>query len=399
MKAKGIAGTEKMGRTDRRSAGSLSRPPVAIAALSCSAIAPAPTLKRPGLSNFPGMSEARARTVVRRNGGHALLLSSAFEVDLARREWRRASAAVTQLFLDCRLQICRYARAYATPSAMNWDDLRIIAAVRERGTYAGASARLRMDETTVARRVARIQASLGATLFDAVDGARKPTAYCEAILAHVHEIAQHVAEIGNVGKAALGVVGKVRIATTPIVAEEILAPRTAQFLRANPGLILQIKASEENINFSRWEADLAVRLRRPERGDFTITKLAEMRLYLFEPVNQRAAHDRPIVCCFPEELDHTPESQCLLARRLYSQGRCITENSRVVYALIKAHAAIGILPGHMCAELLRDRRLRATPLATRQEVWLLVLNHFKRGPTARAVIDWVRDSFSALAAR
>lgn len=282
---------------------------------------------------------------------------------------------------------------------MNWDDLRVIAAVRERGTYAGASARLRIDETTVARRVARIQASLGVTLFDAVDGARKPTAYCEAILAHVHEIARHVAEIGSVGKESHGVVGRVRIATTPIVAEEILAPRSAEFLRANPGLTLQIKASDENINFSRWEADLAVRLRKPDRGDFTITKLAEMRLYLFEPVAQGGPGDRPIVCCFPEELDHTPESQCLLAKGLYPQSRCITENSRVVYALIKAHAAIGILPAHMCAELLRDRGLRATSLTTRREAWLLVQNHFKRGPAARAAINWVRDSFRSLSTR
>src|SRR5262249_1771093 len=247
--------------------------------------------------------------------------------------------------------------------------------------------------------VARIQASLGVTLFDAVDGARKPTAYCEAILAHVHEIARHVDEIGTVGKAAPGAVGRVRIATTPIVAEEILAPRAARFLRANPGLTLQIKASEENINFSRWEADLAVRLRKPDRGDCAITKRAEMRLYLFEPVGPHVAGARPIVCCFPEELDHTPESQCLLAKRLYSESRCITENSRVVYALLKAHAAIGILPEHMCGDLLRDRKLRVTPLATRREVWLLVQNHFKRGPTARAAIDWVRDCFRVLSAR
>lgn len=282
---------------------------------------------------------------------------------------------------------------------MNWDDLRIIAAVREQGTYARAGARLRIDETTVARRVARIQSTLGATLFEAIDGARRPTAYCDAILAHIHEIARHVIEIGNVGKASHGAVGRIRIATTPIVAEEILAPRTAPFLRANPGLTLQIKASEENVNFSRWEADLAVRLRKPARGDFTIMKLADLRLYLFEPIEPGNSADRPIVCCFPEELDHTPESRYLLAKRLYSESRCITENSRVVYALLKAHAAIGILPEHMCAELLRDRRLRATPLATRREAWLLVQNHLKRDPAARAAIAWVRDSFRAVAAR
>ena len=80
---------------------------------------------------------------------------------------------------------------------MNWDDLRIVAAVSDRGSYAGASARLRIDETTVARRVARIQGSLGVTLFDAVDGVRKPTGYCEAILAHVHDMLPRSAMSGK----------------------------------------------------------------------------------------------------------------------------------------------------------------------------------------------------------
>ena len=284
------------------------------------------------------------------------------------------------------------------PSPMNWDDLRIIAAVREQGTYARASARLRIDETTVARRVARIQRSLGVTLFDAVDGIRRPTAYCEVILSHVHEIARRVDAISNVGKEAHGLVGRLRIASTPMVAEEVFAPRTAQFLRANPGLTLTFLPSDENVNFSRWEADLAVRLRKPDRGDFTITKLADIRLYLFEPVTVRDP-DGPLVTCFPSELDHTPESRFLAARRLLSQSRCITANSRIVRELIKSRSAIGILPEPFCAELLRDRRLRATLVPEREEVWLLVQKHLKRDAAARGVIEWVRDSFRTLSAR
>jgi len=282
---------------------------------------------------------------------------------------------------------------------MNWDDLRIIAAVREQGTYAGASVRLRIDETTVARRVARIQRSLGATLFTAVDGVRQPTAYCEAVLAHIHQIARHVADIGNVGKAAQGLVGTFRIASTSLVAEMLFAPRAAQFLSANPGVTLKFLTSDENVNFSRWEADLAVRLRKPEKGDFAITKLADARFYLFEPADGRAAAGAPVVCCYPEDLDHTLESRYLAAKQLLAQGRCITANPRIVRALIKTGSAVGILAESLSAELLADRRLRATPLPGRREIWLLVQNHLKRDPTARVVIDWVRDCFSALSER
>lgn len=282
---------------------------------------------------------------------------------------------------------------------MNWDDLRIIAAVREHGTYAAASARLRIDETTVARRVTRIQAALGVTLFNAVDGVRKPTADCEAVLTHVHEIARHVAEIATVAKAVPGVVGQFRIASTDLVAEEILAPHAAQLLAANPGLTLQFMTSDENINFLRWEADLAVRLRKPDRGHFVITRLADLRLYLFEPVADGDPAETPVVCCFPEHLDNTSQSRYLIAKRLQAQGRCITSNYRVIRRLIETYTAIGILPENMCVDLLQDRRLRATLLDGHEEAWLLVQNHLKRDPAARIVIDWVRESFATLPAR
>ena len=282
---------------------------------------------------------------------------------------------------------------------MNWDDLRIIAGVHDEGTYARAAAKLRLDETTVARRVARLQALLGVTLFDAVDGVRKVTPHGEAILHHIGEIARHVEGIGQVGEAAHGVSGRLRIASTPSIAEEILAPQVGPLLAANPGLSLQFLAANENVNFSRWEADLAIRLRKPERGNFAVTKLAECRLYLLEPAATTAETGTPVVCHYPEELDHLPESRYLAARRPQLRGRCITGSNRIIRALLASGAGIGILPDYMCGGLLADRRLRATLLPSRREVWLLVQNHLKRNPAARLVIDWLRESFAATTGR
>src|SRR5215470_9545405 len=203
---------------------------------------------------------------------------------------------------------------------MNWDDLRIIAAVRDEGTYAGASARLRIDETTVGRRLARIQRDLGVPLFEAADGVRRPTRACEKVLAHVSAMAAHVAEIGRVSESQPGPVGRLRIASTNSVAEELLAPRAGAFLRDNPGLTLQFLTSSENVKFSRWQADLAIRLRKPDKGDFTIAKLGEFRLYLIEPASSDAA---PVVCAYPAELGPIPETQFLEARGLQGEARCV----------------------------------------------------------------------------
>ena len=276
---------------------------------------------------------------------------------------------------------------------MNWDDLRIIAAVRDEGTYAGASARLRIDETTVGRRLSRIERALGLRLFEAADGVRRPTRQCEAVLAHVEAMAAHAAEIGRVGESLAGPVGRLRIASTNTVAEEVLSPRASDFLRDNPGLTLQFLTSSENVKFSRWQADLAIRLRKPDKGDFTISKLADVRLYFFEPADSTEA---PVVCAYPEELDAIPEAQFLRARRL-TQARCITDNIRVIRTMIQSHRAIGVLPEYGSASLLADRSLRATLLAKRRDVWLLVQNHLRRDPATRLTIEWVRNCFRDVA--
>ncbi|WP_407151735.1 LysR family transcriptional regulator [Bradyrhizobium sp. ORS 86] len=276
---------------------------------------------------------------------------------------------------------------------MNWDDLRIIAAVRDEGTYAGASARLRIDETTVGRRLARIERALGLRLFEAADGVRTPTRQCELVLAHVQAMAAHAEDIGRIGASLPGPVGRLRIASTNAVAEEVLAPRASEFLRANPGLTLQFLTSSDNVKFSRWEADLAVRLRKPDKGDFAISKLAEVRLYFFEPAV--VGTDEAVTCAYPDELEGIPEMQFLRARRV--RARCVTDNVRVIRTLIQSHQAAGVLPEYGSAALLADRRLRATLLPKRRDVWLLVQNHLKRDVAARVTIDWLRACFQVVA--
>jgi DNA-binding transcriptional LysR family regulator len=280
---------------------------------------------------------------------------------------------------------------------MNWDDLRIILAVREAGTYGGAAGYLRIDETTVSRRLGRIERSLGFALFEAVDGVRKPTPDCEMVASRVQEMARQVAEIGTVGRRLAGPVGRFRIASVNSIAEEVLAPGLAQLLTAHPGLTLQLLTSTEKVNFSRWQADLAVRLLKPERGDFTIQKLAETRLYFFEPAAAGTAAGDAVVCCYPVSLDRSPESHFLASRGLKDAARCITDNARVIRSLIGSHRAVGILPEYLCQELLADARLRATPLPRRRDTWLLVQPHLKGNRAARVVIDWIRQRFADLA--
>ena len=276
---------------------------------------------------------------------------------------------------------------------MNWDDLKIIAAIRNNGTYAKAGAELRMDETTVARRLGRVQKTLGVTLFDAIDGVRKPTPQCEAVLAHIDDMTKAATKISMIGSTATSPVGNIRLTSTASIAEQILAPDLGSFLLANPGLSLELDTSNQNLNFSRWEADLAIRLGKPAKGAFSMRKLADLRLYLFQPKSISADADG-LVCAYPEELSDTPEMMELTAKGFSERQRLKTCNIRLIRSVIQSQCGIGVLPHHLATDLLQDNRLTATPLKTRREIFLLIQPHLKNDPATRLVVEWIIGQFA-----
>ncbi len=278
---------------------------------------------------------------------------------------------------------------------MNWDDLRIVQAVYQTGSYAAAAARLRINETTVARRLSRFEDDLGIALFEARDGSRRPTPQCEEIVAIAGKMSDQAGRIAMIGKAQSGPVGIRRIATTDSIAADVLAPELATFLTSFPGLSIEFLASTENVDFSRWEADVAVRFQRPDRGDFVISKLADIDFFLIEPAATGEPTDQ-FVCAYPEDLDLTPESQHLARLGLRKQARCFTKNLLVQKELLLSGRCIAVLASYMCLDLLDDPRFRISRLPQSRSVWLLVQSHLKHDTATREVIDWIRTCFAGL---
>ena len=49
---------------------------------------------------------------------------------------------------------------------MDWDNVRVFLAVARAGQFVAAAKRLRLDHATVSRRIAALEAALGAKLFE-----------------------------------------------------------------------------------------------------------------------------------------------------------------------------------------------------------------------------------------
>ena len=188
---------------------------------------------------------------------------------------------------------------------MNWDDLRFLVVIGREGTLAGAARRLKVDQTTVARRLRALEDALCTPLFERSDGRWQPTATGARVLERATRIEEDVAGLTRIADAGRpGIHGSVRITSVGAIIAEWLVPRLPDLYARHPGLDVALVGSNDNLNVARREADIAIRLARPETGDFVIRKLADVGFAVYAS----AAGEPPDSwVCYDEDLAHTPE--------------------------------------------------------------------------------------------
>lgn len=80
---------------------------------------------------------------------------------------------------------------------MNWDDIRYLLAIGRSGTLSAAARQLKVDQTTVARRLKGAEGDLGVRLFDRIEGRHMPTAQGEMALQRGTRVELEVLALGK----------------------------------------------------------------------------------------------------------------------------------------------------------------------------------------------------------
>ena len=150
---------------------------------------------------------------------------------------------------------------------MAWDDLRTVMELVRHRSLAGAGAALGVNYTTVARRVRRAEETLGEALFERLADGYRPTSAALSIAEHAQEMEQ--AEHGLMRRlkgAETQLSGPLTITAPQLLIASFLSPVLDQFTRAHPEVELRVLATNDLLDLSRREADLAIRISR-EPGD------------------------------------------------------------------------------------------------------------------------------------
>lgn len=273
---------------------------------------------------------------------------------------------------------------------LSWDDMRIVHAVKLQGSYTRAARVVMMSETTIGRRISRLEQQLGFALFEAVDGLRRPTSACLDIVENLQAMQGAMNGIVQRLRSPEPEQRKLRLTTINFLAETFLAPALPQFLGAHPRLSLTIDVSDEVTDMSRWEVDFALRLGRPELGNFFMRRVGDLGFCFVRP--RRPLQAVPLVC-YPEKLKHTPEMQALFARPDLPDTRLETSDIALMARILVGGHGVGIVPRQMMAAHMANPLLEITPVEARREVWLLSQPHMKHDPMGRALSSWCAGIF------
>jgi DNA-binding transcriptional LysR family regulator len=172
-----------------------------------------------------------------------------------------------------------------------WTDLRFFLELARAGTLSGASRRLDVEHTTVARRIDRLEKELGSTLFDRSREGYELTEMGHALLPHAEAMeGAALAAAEQLGGAEVAAHGVVRLGVPEVFGVKVVAPLLADLLDVNPELSIDLLALPSFANLANREADLGVMLDPPTTGRYMVTRLASFRFYLYASPGYLARH-------------------------------------------------------------------------------------------------------------
>lgn len=273
--------------------------------------------------------------------------------------------------------------------AGNWDDLRHFLETARAGGFAGAARALRVDETTVSRRVARLERALGAPLF------RREAGRLTLTERGLRACADAEAMEGAYGRLAgeSAARGRVRVTAAAILVNRLLAPRAGPLLAAHPGLEVDLMADAADLSIMDREADVALRLARPRReGRAIARRLADLEYRAYRRPGGGAGW-----IDYGPAMRHVPQHAWTEEAAGGAFAPVTVNDAETLLAAIRSGAGVGFLPAFVGDAEPDLAPVHGVQVRTR-ELWLLLHPLHRELERIRVAADWVAAAVGSIGA-
>ncbi len=288
---------------------------------------------------------------------------------------------------------------------LDWiEGLPALLAAARAGSASAAATALNTTTATVIRRISKMEDALGVRLFDRHPAGLSATAALEVVLPWAEQMeAAAIGLVTQLGGLETRAEGLVKVAAVPVVSSQFIAPALPTLLARHPDLVVELLPGSAVVDLVRREADVAIRLARPTRGELVSKRLVAYRSCvaassaLLKRVRPKRLRDLPWLS-WSADMDDLPEARWLA--QAVPEPNIVLRSPDLVSLMRAARAGAGAI-------VLGEPVVDASPELTRveltdsseapelpgAELWIAAHQALRPVPRVAAVWDWLVEAF------
>lgn len=273
---------------------------------------------------------------------------------------------------------------------VRWDDFETVLEVWRGGTQERAAAALGLDQATISRRIARLEQAAEVKLFQRRGGRLVPTAAGEVFVSRLAQVDEAVAA-ARVALAAANAIAEttVRIASTPLLIDHVLAPALGALGRRFPGLKIDLLPRPAGLPLAAdW--DLALRESRPDEDGLVLRRAAVMPFRVYAPAARPDCEDW--IGMLPRD-EPSPDVRWLADT--VPRAKVVARVAEWSTALVAVTKGVGRAPLPVFLARREPAVLPVSDVVFSHEIWIAQPADGNRTPPATAAWRWLDEALSA----
>jgi DNA-binding transcriptional LysR family regulator len=284
-------------------------------------------------------------------------------------------------------------------------DLDDLIAIWRAGSLSTAAKRRGVAISTISRRIEALEIALKLRLVDRQAKGTKLTRHGEEIARAAEPMAEQLARVSRLadGLREQGGTLPVRLSATEFVISDVLAPALPALWAKGGDFPIHLQSQGDVVSLAARDADLAVRMSRPEGASLIIRKLPMLHLGFFASIDYIGERDRHQLDLAHEKLliyddsyGRLPELDWLQSLGLHMSVSMRTGSTRGLMTAALSGAGIALLPKAIAQ---REDSLVGIETASNpppRTPWLIVHRDLRSQQSIRMVHRWVLETFAAL---
>ncbi|MDX1452334.1 MAG: LysR family transcriptional regulator [Oleiphilaceae bacterium] len=273
---------------------------------------------------------------------------------------------------------------------INWGLLRLALMTHRKGSASKAADALGVTHATIIRGIKRLEEETGTKLFHKSPSGYSPTDHGLSLIDMAAQIEEKIYDWRlSVENTRPQVSGRLRLATTEIIANGVLCPRLPDFYAKYPNIQLDISSSYEFCNLTRYEADIAIRSTTSPPEHLVGRKICDITWGIYQASAVQTDDEYWVAC-------DTSFPHAKWFASLYPNARVRYQASSVQNQMEATKQGFGksMLPCFLADNESGLSKIEALREEFHTELWLLYNKDSRNNPRVRAFVEWVKLHFN-----